>query len=229
MRQGNLFAGRRRAMSLATLGLVALTVGALGIAPAISAGGASTHRSSARPDVNETTFKLFPNTATVACARAPGQTAKITATVDRGTRNDQMTLNLSGFKPGLNFDLFTVQNSNQQADGSPVPGFTTFGLAWYQSDVHVGSTGTSKVVIKTILLDQIFGFDPAASLAPTNTFHVGFWFNDPADAAPCGFTGTTPFNGEHNAGPLAFITRPDAVNNLGPLCTDPAGPGVCNP
>jgi hypothetical protein len=66
-------------------------------------------------------------------------------------------------------------------------------------------------------------------LAPTNTFHVGFWFNNPADAAFCGFTGSTPFNGEHAAGPNAFITRPVAVFNVGPLCTDPVGVGVCNP
>ncbi len=87
--------------------------------------------------------------------------------------------------------------------------------------------------IKTILLDQIFGFDKGAGLAPTNTFNVGFWFNDPADTAPCGFTGSTPFNGEHRAGPLAFITRPNVTTNLGPLCTDPttapSGTIVCNP
>ena len=41
------------------------------------------------------------------------------------------------------------------------------------------------------------------SLAPTPTFHVGFWFNDPENAAPCRFTSPapTPFNGDHNAGP----------------------------
>lgn len=70
------------------------------------------------------------------------------------------------------------------------------------------------------------------SLAPVNTFHVGFWFNNPADAAPCGFTGTTPFNGEHNAGPLAMISRPNATTGLGPLCFSPNtnhSPPTCNP
>ena len=149
----------------------------------------------------------------------------------RGARNDTLTLTLAHFKPGLNFDLFTVEKSNQQADGSPVPGFTNFGLAWYQSDIHVKSDGTSTTTIRTILLDQIFGFDPAVSLAPTNTFHVGFWFDSPAKAAPCGFTGSTPFNGEHNAGPVAFISRPNPTTNLGPLCTDPnpTPPPACNP
>ncbi len=105
-------------------------------------------------------------------------------------------------------------------------------MAWYQSDLHVRSDGTGTAKIKTILLDQIFGFDPAVGLAPTNTFHVGFWFNSPKAAAPCGFTGSTPFNGEHNAGPVAFISRPDATTQLGPLCTNPdlsKSPVVCNP
>jgi hypothetical protein len=140
-------------------------------------------------------------------------------------------LSLAHFKPGLHFDMFTVQRSNQNADGTPrtIP---NFGLAWYQSDLNIGSTGSGKATIHTILLNQIFGFDPDVALAPTNTFHVGFWFNNPADAAACGFTGTTPFNGEHKAGPLAFITRPAAVTDLGPLCTKPntsTTPATCNP
>jgi hypothetical protein len=62
-------------------------------------------------------------------------------------------------------------------------------------------------------------------LPPTNTFHLGFWFNNPDDAAPCGFdvTKPTPFNGEHHAGPLAMISLPVAPNNLGPLCSRPTG------
>jgi hypothetical protein len=112
---------------------------------------------------------------------------------------------------------------------NPTPGF---GMAWYQSDIQVGSYGTATATIKTILLNQIFGFDPDVSLTPTNTFNVGFWFNNPADAQNCGFTGTTPFNGEHTAGPVAFITRPNAVTGLGPLCTKPntsTNPATCNP
>jgi hypothetical protein len=62
-------------------------------------------------------------------------------------------------------------------------------------------------------------------LKPTNTFHMGFWFNNPADAARCGFdvNKPTPFNGEHRAGPLAMISVPVPPTNLGPLCTSPTG------
>lgn len=184
--------------------------------------------------VSSTTFSLFPNVAFRNCAQAAGHTAKATAKVVRGSANDTLTLTLSGFKPHLGFDMFTVQRSNQTASGAAVVGFSNFGLAWYQSDVHTSSTGTASVTVRTILLDQIFGFDPAVSLAPTNTFHVGFWFDSVAEAQPCSATKLlpTPFNGEHTAGPLAFITRPKATTGLGPLCTQPfssSGTFKCHP
>jgi hypothetical protein len=188
---------------------------------------------SSKPD--QARFQMFANPTQVNCLRAsdnPNRQPTVDVTVNRGDENDTMTLHLRNFKPDLQFDLFTVQNSNQNADGTAVAGFKNFGMAWYQSDIHVSHGGTATVRIKTILLDQIFGFDPGVGLDPTNTFHVGFWFNDPADAAACGFTGFTPFNGEHHAGPLAFITRPDAQTTLGPLCTDPTtsnGTVSCNP
>ena len=169
-------------------------------------------------------------------ANDSGSPPTAVATVKRGKLNDTLCLHLEHIKQGLNFDLFTVERSNLDANGIPVTGFTNFGLAWYQSDIHIrsGSTnaGTGKVTIKTILLDQIFGFDPDVNLAPTNTFHVGFWFNDPNDAAACGFTGFTPFNGEHHAGPNAMISVPDPDTDLGPLCTNPdtsTNPPHCNP
>jgi hypothetical protein len=154
--------------------------------------------------------------------------------VERGDLNDTLKLRLKNIKPGLAFDLFTVQNSNKLADGSADPNFKNFGLAWYQTDVEANQNGDADVSIKTILLDQIFGFDPAANLAPTNTFNVGFWFNNPNDAAACGFdvSKPTPFNGEHHAGPLAMISVPDAQTGLGPLCRNPETQGstiVCNP
>src|ERR1051326_6138414 len=154
--------------------------------------------------------------------------------VERGDLNDTLHLRLRNIKPGLAFDLFTVQRSNKLADGSADPSFKNFGLAWYQSDVQADDSGNANVSIKTILLDQIFGFDPDVVLPPTNTFNVGFWFNDPKDAAPCGFdvTKPTPFNGDHAAGPLAMISVPDASTNLGPLCSHAdtsVTPARCSP
>jgi hypothetical protein len=208
---------------------IACLIGAGVLVPTIAAGGAPAARV-----VSSKSFHLFPNKAFLKCAQASGHTARVSATVTRGSQNDTMTLSLSGFKSHLGFDLFTVQRSNQNADGTPVSGFTSFGLAWYQSDIHIHSDGTGKVTIKTILLDQIFGFDPDVALTPTQTLHVGFWFDSVAEAQPCSAATLTPtpFNGEHNAGPVAFITRPSATTGLGPLCTRPVKSGSgfkCHP
>jgi hypothetical protein len=178
---------------------------------------------------DETTFSLVtnPQLKLADCLGSP----TATVTVKRGELNDQLKIRVSGLKPNLAFDLFTVQRSNADANGNAVSDFKNFGLAWYQTDLQADGNGNAKATIRTILLDQIFGFDPDVSLAPTNTFHVGFWFNNPEDAAPCGFDPNkpTPFNGEHKAGPLAMISVPNADTGLGPLCLKPNSDGTCNP
>jgi hypothetical protein len=194
---------------------------------------------SAQDKKNEITFDLVPNPQFVNCLRnSPNADPRAKATVIRGKDNDTLILDLEGFKSGLAFDLFTIQHSPFLSDKSPDPAFKgSFGLAWYQSDIQVGKhSDDGHVRIKTILLDQIFGFDADTGLPPTNTFHVGFWFNNPQDAAACGFPADnpakfTPFNGEHKAGPFAMISVPDPTTQLGPLCTDPdpSHPGSCNP
>jgi ZU5 domain len=189
-------------------------------------------------DTDVVTFKFAPNPKFARCFAQypddPSRAPQVEATVVRGDLNDGMFLKGKYLKPGLAFDLFTVQNSSLDANGAPVAGFTNFGMAWYQSDVEAKDNGSTKLQIRTILLDQIFGFDPAVGLAPTNTFQVGFWFNDPNDAVACGFDASapTPFNGEHKAGPLAMITLPNATTGLGPLCTKPdtsVSPARCDP
>jgi hypothetical protein len=185
-----------------------------------------------KPD--EAKFTLHPNPAFLACLSGSSAAPQVSVVVKRGTLNDTALLNVTGLKPNLAFDVFTVQRSSLDSSGAPVTGFKGFGLAWYQSDLQADDNGHAKVVIKTILLDQIFGFDADAVastdsaaattvLKPTNTFHLGFWFNNPEDAAPCGFDTSkpTPFNGDHRAGPLAMISVPVAPANLGPLCTSP--------
>jgi hypothetical protein len=204
-----------------------------GVAAAVFAGSVGmAAATTSKPD--STTFRMFPQNAFTKCLKpnpyAPSP--EVTVTVERGNLNDRATVRLHGFKPNLDFDLFTIQHSPQTATGA-ADANQSVGLAWYQSDLHVGQDGSGHARVRTVLLDQIFGVDKDVALAPTNTFHLGFWFNNPADAHDCGFTGVTPFNGEHNAGPLAFVTRPNAITNLGPLCTDPisgsGGSFSCNP
>jgi hypothetical protein len=189
---------------------------------------------SASAQVPEIVFNLVPQPKFVSCLGVPdGPTPTAEVIVQRGELNDILILRAYHLKPNLGFDLFTIQNTNLLSDEKPDPNFKNFGLAWYQTDVQADSEGNAEVAIKTILLGQIFGFDPAASLLPTHTFHVGFWFNNPEDAVACGFDPTkpTPFNGEQHAGPNAMISLPNSVTNLGPLCTGPRKQGsrfVCN-
>jgi hypothetical protein len=189
---------------------------------------------------DEITFNLVPNPDTIGCLRANNtEEPRARATVIRGKNNDTLILDLDGIRPGLAFDLFTVQRSPLLADGTKDPAFTnvfngSFGLAWYQSDIQVQHSDNGHVRIQTILLDDIFGFDPDVRLAPTNTFHVGFWFDDPNAAKSCGFDPTKPkpFNGEHKSGPVAMISLPDSKTGLGPLCTNPdtsTTPASCKP
>jgi hypothetical protein len=190
------------------------------------------HAAFAQSGPGEVRFDLEPNPQFVSCLAPGAPVAHVT--VKRGNLNDTLLLRATGLKPNLQFDMFTVQRSPLDANGKPVANFKGFGMAWYQSDIEADENGEAKVLIKTILLDQIFGFDadpvpgsnpPKTVLPPTNTFHLGFWFNNPDDAAPCGFdvNKPTPFNGEHHAGPLAMISLPVAPNNLGPLCSRPTG------
>jgi len=171
---------------------------------------------SAQDKKDEVSFDLFIPAGVVDCLRAKSyEEPRARATVVRGEFNDTMILDLDGVKPGLPLALFTLERTIFQADGELDP-------------------NRKGVRIKTVLLDQIFGFDPDVALPPTNTFHVGLWFDNPNDAVACHFdpTKTTPFNGEHQAGPLAMVSLPDAKTGLGPLCTDPntsTTPASCNP
>ena len=183
-------------------------------------------------------FDFAPNPKFLPCLAAypddPTRAPSVHAVVVRGDLNDGLFLRGSYVKPGLKFDMFSVENGSLDANGAPLANFSNFGLAWYQSDLEADKHGEMRASIRTILLDQIFGFDPGVNLPPTGTFEVGFWFNNPDDAVSCGFDASkpTPFNGEHKAGPLAMITLPDAETGLGPLCTQPdtsVSPARCDP
>ncbi len=197
-------------------------------------------RVSTAQELDQKQFNLFADPSVVRCLAAfpddPSRPPSASVTVKRGRLNDQLSIQLRNIKPGLAFDMFTVEHSKFLSGGTVDPAFLarnkSFGLAWYQSDLEVKNDRRNVTTIQTVLVDQIFGFDPVVGLDPTNTFHVGFWFNAPEDAADCGFTGFTPFNGEHHAGPLAMISLPEATTGLGPLCLNPdlsSDPIHCNP
>jgi hypothetical protein len=192
------------------------------VALAVSGVGSAQNKEDKKDEV---TFKLVPIQQFVHCLRAnPFEEPKARATVIRGKHNDTLILDLDGVRPDLTLSVFTNERSFLGPDGTKDPNFHGFGLSWYQSDVQTGTrSDDGHVRIQTVLLDESFGFDPDVNLPPTNTFHVGLWFDDPQDAQGCSTTiiKPGPFNGEHHAGPLAFMTVPDETTKLGPLCTEP--------
>src|SRR5215475_2606689 len=135
-----------------------------------------------------------------------------------------MTVVVRGLPANTDFDFFVIQVPNGP-----------FGLSWYQGDIetHAGGTGVGVFIgrfnIETFIVAP--GSQPAPVVhnnafpdastnpitAPVHTFHLGLWFNDPADAVKAGCPGTvTPFNGEHNAGTQVLSTR-NFANDQGPL------------
>jgi hypothetical protein len=136
-----------------------------------------------------------------------------------------MDVQVSGLPPRTNFDFFVIQLPN-----------APFGVSWYQGDIEVNGAGEGRghfigrFSIETFAVAPGSGpapvvfdnppFPDASSNPPFNPiqmYHLGLWFNNPADAVNAGCPGAvTPFNGEHNAGVQALSTR-NFPNDQGPL------------
>jgi hypothetical protein len=135
---------------------------------------------------------------------------------------ETMTVNVSGLPANTDFDFFVIQQP-----AAP------FGMSWYQGDIQTTSTGTGTGKFIGRFSIETFVVAPGSVAAPTphgtldassnpttgpvHMFHLGLWFNSPADAvaAHCPNV-TTPFNGTHNAGPQVLNTH-NFGNLNGPL------------
>jgi hypothetical protein len=131
----------------------------------------------------------------------------------------------SGLPPNTDFDFFVIQVPN-----------APFGLAWYQGDIESGPKGNAsgefigRFSVETFIVAPgvapapiTFPSAPFPSVAqnpktgPVQLYHLGLWFNNPADAVKAGGPGTvTPFNGEHNAG-VQLLNTSNFPINAGPL------------
>ncbi len=138
--------------------------------------------------------------------------AKAVVTVTKQGVTERMTVKATGLRPNSDYDLFVIQ--------TPDP---PFGLSWYQSDLHVGATGAGTVTVVGRFNKETFSVAPGSAAAPkvhagdattnpatapVHQYHLGLWFNSPADAAASGCSANvTPFNGDHNAGVQILSTR----------------------
>jgi hypothetical protein len=135
-----------------------------------------------------------------------------------------MHVAVTGLPPKTDFDFFVIQ----------VPK-GPFGMSWYQGDIetdrHGNGHGTfiGRFSIETFVVAPgsapapvVFnGPFPDASLnPPTNPiqmYHLGLWFDNPADAQKAGCPATvTPFNGQHDAG-IQVLNTSNFPDPSGPL------------
>jgi len=138
-----------------------------------------------------------------------------------------MKVNVSGLPPNTDFDLFVIQVPN-----------APFGLSWYQGDIQTDAFGKGsrefigRFSIETFIVAPGIAPAPAdpfnepgsipdatqnPATNPVQTYHIGLWFNSPADVVKAGGPNTiTPFNGEHNAG-VQVLNTSEFPANSGPL------------
>jgi hypothetical protein len=135
-----------------------------------------------------------------------------------------MEVYVAGLPPNTNFDFFVIQQPN-----------APFGLSWYQGDIETDANGQGFALFIGRFNVETFIVSPGAVPAPVvfnntfpdsnigalvgrvHTYHLGLWFNSPADAARAGAGGAvTPFNGEGNAGRQVLNTAnfPDLAGPL---------------
>jgi hypothetical protein len=122
---------------------------------------------------------------------------------------EELTVVASGLPANTDFDFFSIQVPN-----------APFGLAWYNGDIQTDSRGVGVGHFVARYSNETFIVSPGVApapqeftkppfpdakqgvkVSPVQIYHLGLWFNSPADAAKAGCANTvTPFNGEHNAG-----------------------------
>ncbi len=197
--------------------LAGVTVAAAGIGV-----GALAFAGGAGASVKYTSFDMVRSAASVKANCLHGAEAHVTITSQGPV--ETMKVWASHLPKNTDFDLFVTQVPN-----------APFGVSWYQGDLNTDSHGNGHGTFVGRFSIETFAVAPGAAPAPVvfhgpfpdasvnppfnpiQMYHLGLWFNSPKDAAAAGCANvTTPFNGEHNAGPQALSTR-NAPNNFGPL------------
>jgi hypothetical protein len=172
------------------------------------------------------TFDLVRSPGLVNTTVAPNATA--TVKIHSLGQVEVMRIKFSGLPPKTDFDLFVIQVPNPP-----------FGLAHYQGDVLTDSHGeaTSEFIGRFNIGSFIVapGVAPAPAdpfinipgsipdatqnpqTNPIQLYHLGLWFDNPADVVKAGGPNTiTPFNSTHNAG-IQVLNTSNFRDDNGPL------------
>ena len=166
---------------------------------------------------NNFPFRMVPSAGVTTCL--PKATGRVTISPLGPVEN--MHVEVSGLPPKTDFDFFVIQVPDKP-----------FGLSWYQGDIETDQNGvgvadfTGRFNIETFIVapgsdvaPKIHATDALTNPAtgPIHTFHLGLWFNSPADALASGCPGTvTPFNGDHSAG-VQVLNTSQYPKDSGPL------------
>jgi hypothetical protein len=190
--------------------LLPVTAVAGGVALAVgmaTASGATTRTAASASD--SFSFSLVPSPGITTCL--PKASGKVTITP--GSLNDTMTVSVSGLPDNAGFDLFVIQQPNKP-----------FGVAWYQTDVNTGSSGSGSATVKGVFDKETFSVSAGGTVtfSPTHQYHLGLWFTSPEVPFKLGCEPgatspvVTPFNGEQDAG-IQVLNTANFPNSAGPL------------
>src|SRR6266404_861537 len=139
-----------------------------------------------------------------------------------------MRVTVAGLPADTVFNLFITQVPN-----------APFGLSWFEGEIKTNQFGEGSTEIIGRFSKETFIVSPGVAAAPADPFtgimgsipdatqnpvtapvqiyHVGVWFNSPADVVKLGGPGTvTAFNGQHNAG-VQVLSTAEFPDGAGPL------------
>jgi len=169
---------------------------------------------------HSTTFDMVVSAGAKTCLSGASAAVKITPTGPV----DIMDVSVQGMPPSTTFNLFVIQ----------VPK-APFGIAWYQGDIETDKHGHGHQRFVGLFSIETFAVAPGSAPAPVvfngpfpdaslnpafnpiQMYHLGVWFDSPADAQAAGCPATvTPFNGEHNAG-IQVLNTSNFTDDQGPL------------
>jgi hypothetical protein len=171
---------------------------------------------------NEISFQMVRSAGAVGAGCLPNAAANVSVKSQGAV--EVMNVKLEGMPAKTDFDFFVIQVPN-----------APFGLSWYQGDIETNGSGHGRGRFVGRFNTETFIVGPGSAPAPVvhngpfpdastnpatspvHTFHLGLWFNDPADAVKAGCAGSvTPFNGDHSAGVQALSTG-NFADDQGPL------------
>lgn len=166
------------------------------------------------------TFNMVPSNGQTCLPGAKGR-----VTLNALGIVETMHLEVSGLPANKEFNVFVIQ----------VP-TAPFGISWYQGGVITDADGVGVADFAGRFSVETFTVAPGIASAPVvfkdtpfpdvnknpatgpvHSYHLGIWFESPADAAAAGCPATeTPFSGTHTAGVQVLNTSNFPVLN-GPL------------